>query len=525
MRKRTIAALVTLIVIATIFGFASCTQFAPYRTTDPNVSVACESDTQGRLPQEKVCQSASWESDPDYDLLFAEFDDQGLLHPNDERDSGNASQQIDAIDKALRTQFKGNEINLIVYVHGWKHNARGDDDDVKAFRQLLHSVKSIEAVSDEIFGVRVLEGHPVDPRKVVGVYVGWRGLSSSLEPLKELSFWGRKETATRIAVGSARELFSRLWAYEKMRNDAWDKLKLASANALATIDPIRDATSRPPVQMLIVGHSFGAQLVFSALAENLIEALSSQLSDPDARIRRYGDMVVLINPAFEANRYIPLLRVARGRGYDHYLAPLLVTVTTTNDWATGLAFPFGRWFGTRFEHYSSAAERQDALHAIGHLPVLITHQLSVADDSNDAICKNWKIPGSGQSARRILEDDIKLEGQAAANFFQANQAIVDGHQKAVLPAKWTRHFCGGMKLNFVKGEGEDAVNGNMPIWNVETEARIIDGHNGFKTDRFFAFVRQLRADSVEYVAITSPSGEAINTGVTADNKDPTYSEK
>jgi alpha-beta hydrolase superfamily lysophospholipase len=92
-----------------------------------------------------------------------------------------------------------------------------------------------------------------------------------------------------------------------MRNSDWDASYLRRASFPDSSR--RDISDRPPVRMLIIGHSFGAQLVFSSIAENLVETMSSQPSDPGARIMRYGDMVILINPAFEATRVLPLLRM------------------------------------------------------------------------------------------------------------------------------------------------------------------------------------------------------------------------
>jgi hypothetical protein len=483
-----------------ILAFSSCTSFHPYRTASPGTAMPCRSDLKGRVDR-GACSSAAWEIDPDYDLFFAEFDDQGLAHPADESSVGFAFQQIAGIDDALRSRFKVGDINLIVYVHGWKHDARSEDSDVEKFRQLLHSVKVLEdAKHPKSDGDEYLA---IPHRRVVGIFVGWRGLSTTVEPFKELSFWGRKETSSRVAVGSARELFSRLRAYQQMRNANWDKQWTQTPGKIDKIDPSKKGYGRPPVQMLILGHSFGAQLVFSAIAENLIETLSSNLSDPGARIQRYGDMIILINPAFEATRYMPLIRVANNRKYDHYLAPLLVTITTTSDEATKLAFPFGRWFDSLLEHYSSSEEHTAALHTIGHLPGYITHilELSSAAEAN-AVCASWREPGTGTDAADILAKDVKLEQQATDIFFNQYRQLVGGTLKAVLPQAWTRTFCGGTRLKFVGAQNPQPSDGNMPIWNVQTQSPIIVGHNNFETEYLTTFIRQLRSDSDTFYALT-----------------------
>ena len=47
-------------------------------------------------------------------------------------------------------------------------------------------------------------------RKVLGVYIGWRGNSSDLPILKHLTFWGRKRTADKVGLRGVTEALLRL---------------------------------------------------------------------------------------------------------------------------------------------------------------------------------------------------------------------------------------------------------------------------------------------------------------------------
>jgi pimeloyl-ACP methyl ester carboxylesterase len=82
-------------------------------------------------------------------------------------------------------------------------------------------------------------------RHVIGIFVGWRGLSFYAGWLTNLTFWNRKTAALRVALGSVRELFARLRRFRESHDS--------------------DST------LVIVGHSFGGLVVFSALAQSLVE--------------------------------------------------------------------------------------------------------------------------------------------------------------------------------------------------------------------------------------------------------------
>src|SRR5690349_15591799 len=125
------------------------------------------------------------ESTDDYKLGFVEFDDQGWFWDRT---------QLEKVQQMIREEAGIDDpsstpqgIILVAFVHGWKHNADATDTNVMAMREVLTQLRLSE---------KAQEDHA--PRKVVGVYVAWRGLSETIEPLKELSFWGRKETAHEV---------------------------------------------------------------------------------------------------------------------------------------------------------------------------------------------------------------------------------------------------------------------------------------------------------------------------------------
>src|SRR4051794_35255588 len=115
-----------------------CEGLQPYRVADPPSTPLCNPDASFMVPQ--ACRANVVEHSKAYDLFFTEFTDQGLQFPSEIWPI--AGFQIDRTIKGLQSiasqpDVKG--ISVIVFVHGWKHNASADDENVRSFRALLQS--------------------------------------------------------------------------------------------------------------------------------------------------------------------------------------------------------------------------------------------------------------------------------------------------------------------------------------------------------------------------------------------------
>jgi hypothetical protein len=290
-----------------------------------------------------------------HELAIVEFDDQGRCYDR---------RQMDAVAGRL-ADLAERDVIIVVFVHGWKHDARTDDSNLSAFEDVLDQTVRQEA--DHTAGKGA-------PRPVLGVFVGWRGLSlyDRFGILDNVTFWDRQQAGQRVAVGSVRELFGRFRHYRNHR---------------------KDAGGAPLV--VIAGHSFGGMIVYSALAQSLIEAASTTAAEVTSR---FADLVLLVNPAFEAARYLPIYDLVRERmsrkvGNDQ--PPVFVCATAQNDWATGLAFPIGSALSYLTERWRGVQERQAMVNTIGHLPWLKTHDLA-GDDSDFG----FKLTNVGQAGSR-----------------------------------------------------------------------------------------------------------------------------
>ena len=266
-------------------------------------------------------------------LAIVEFDDQGRCY--DRRQMEALAGWIDGV--------ADRDVIIVVFVHGWKHDARSDDTNLASFREVLAQAVAHEAAEAG-----------AGARPVLGVFVGWRGVSFYDRPdiLDNLTFWDRQGAGRRVAVGSVRELFGRFRHYRNRRKDA----------------------GGAPL-LVIVGHSFGGMIVYSALAQSLIEAATAPAR---AVSPRFADLVLLVNPAVEAARYLPIydlvqVRMRQQMGTDQ--PPVFVCATAANDWATGLAFPIGNALSLVTESCRGWQERQAMINTIGHLKWMKTHDL------------------------------------------------------------------------------------------------------------------------------------------------------
>lgn len=315
-------------------------------------------------------------------LGFIEIDDQGQL-----RDRS----QLKAVLDALYQASAKDSLLINVFVHGWHHNAAPDDANVASFKESLEQLSALEN--------NIARGEQRLARRVVGVYVGWRGESITTPILNNLTFWERKSTAQDIGHLGLAEL---LLKFEEIANVKNTQPEL------------------PKSRLVILGHSFGGAAVYSATSQILASRFIDSRSDKSFTdtAKGFGDLVVLLNPAFEALQYAPLFDLAQARcSYFPQQTPRLVVLTSEADWATRLAFPAGRFFSTFFESHKTLT-RNDCGHTItveegradrntvGHYAPLISHTLTPVQASSmisalayDKIRPNWQTQVKGASMR------------------------------------------------------------------------------------------------------------------------------
>ena len=277
-----------------------------------------------------------------YELAIVEFDDQGRCYDRGQMDG--VTQRLEAL--APDNSTTGEDVILVVFVHGWQHDARTDDDNLTAFRALLSKTVEHE---------RRHASAGVAPRPVLGVFVGWRGLSDYGlgDVVADATFWTRQAAGQRVATGSVRELFGRLRHYR-------NRQQKRGGNPL----------------LVIVGHSFGGMIVFSALAQSLIQAASA----PVGRMTpEFADLVLLVNPAIEGARYIPIYDLVTSAAFQARTTkqlPVFICAQAENDQPVGLVFPLGNAGHAIDEATIDDLEKWCVTHAFGFVPSFRTHKLA-----------------------------------------------------------------------------------------------------------------------------------------------------
>jgi len=253
------------------------------------------------------CSASAIERYLEYDLSYIEFTERGNLY-----DRSSSQRVLSHIQQQANTD---EGVAVFVFVHGWKHNANFEDSNVVQFREFLS---------------RAAENNVVGKRRVIGVYLGWRGATTNVPLLKETTYWARKSVAEEVGAGGATEIFSKLHRILVAQADEQEQ-ELYKNN------------------YVIIGHSFGGAIVLSALHDVLLNDLvASNMSVfdkplPCNKINRFADALILLNPAIEANKVVLLKEAASRCRFDKNQAPLLHVLSSDGDNATRVFFPLGQY--------------------------------------------------------------------------------------------------------------------------------------------------------------------------------------
>ncbi|MDU9006880.1 hypothetical protein [Sedimentitalea todarodis] len=301
-------------------------------------------------------------------LAYVEFDDQGSYY--DQRQALVAYEKI----RRVLEESEGNT-ELFVFVHGWQNNASQGNSNVSAFKSFL-AARSKENTE----------------RQTIGVYVGWPGETLKF-PLSLLTFWSRQAAADRVAEGSVQEFFA--------------TIKQIQADRLAEFG------ADEKFRIFTIGHSFGGLIAFQA--NSSAYAVKYGANHPYNRynpvVDGLGDVLVLINPAIEAERFSVLHSLSTEYPKYPFYSPNLVAVGSETDWATKIMFPMGVVPTAIFSSQLRGDQWIDAFTTVTNSKSYLTHYASVREEGV-YVCEQ----DHGPSQRSV-----------PFWFVEADRNLIDGH--------------------------------------------------------------------------------------------------
>jgi len=347
-------------------------------------------------------------------------------------------------------------VSMLVFVHGWRDDAQVCDKSLVAFREFVRRI----SVDD----LGKLPGrHPL-----IGVFLAWRGYQSHVWPFEFLSFVGRKDTATRIASGDVPELLAYLDSFRRELN----------------------ASRKEASRLVVIGHSLGGTIVFEALANIYKARLGESWPGRDVNgesviVSGFGDLVLLVNPAFEAERWHSIHELAASYvSFSKNQRPLLVVASSETVFPNSRYFPIAQRFGTLLQKTRDREQRRALITAIGNYEPFITHHLRRGDlppddqsevpadfDITDCVAQMPQIPRA-PNLELLLEKPRVDEGERDEGW---------GSEPCV-----AERNIGPLLLTC----GPSVQRGN-PFWVVRVAPNVLHQHNGFFNPYFLVFAREL----------------------------------
>ena len=275
------------------------------------------------------------------------------------RDKREPITQLRAVTNLLR-QTPGRNY-VVVFIHGWRHDARIGDDNVAALRTYAaHAARFLKE------RCHAGEQEQCD-RVVTAVFIGWRGARIDerriVDPLAAIGNWldggPAKCLANKLKLANGTPSDRKCWR-DMMAGWGNGAASLTAALTLFDRKPVSEAIAphvltairsientfdvvenghvthyydklRNPNRLLVIGHSLGGNLLATALEHDAVKRVEWQAqrnaearlqtkmaangADAAARAKQQnyfdpplGNLVVLINPASEAHKWTSIQR-------------------------------------------------------------------------------------------------------------------------------------------------------------------------------------------------------------------------
>jgi len=296
----------------------------------PGGAAWLEIDGRGRIQEDEV---------DEYALSFVEM-------PEDQDDLLKPQQETDLLSSFERNREDGKQNIVMVYVHGWRHDAAPGNGNVIRFRTILGYTRSA-------LNARCIETSEYCDATLTGVYLSWRGRSFR-EPVEANASapwltgalwtnWGRKAQSERLATPTIKD--------NDVEKKCWDPTFGARENSSIVGSVLRSIEGSLDLEhgnsdnekMLVMGHSYGGNMLAHYLRPTAVDQIGCHtIGDEMEPI--LGDLVVLLNPASEASNWTAM-QYAMRRHEDVGIPDSVHNVSSADGLPGDSLDAFFRWKG------------------------------------------------------------------------------------------------------------------------------------------------------------------------------------
>jgi hypothetical protein len=370
-------------------------------------------------------ESAPAQGAKPFSCSFVEFDERG--------DYLDFQQHRHAYLKIKQLADKEKEHLLVVmYVHGWKNNAQsGDAVEFNGFLQRLTTLPFVQ------------EGN----FRVHGVYLAWRGNAVAHALDRKSDFFTDTEQAfggqpvVNVRYARKAPFGWLLWlpehlSYWSRKNAAEDKV--SGVSIIRTIFTCghtakRYSQNNATNRVFLLGHSFGALMLEQSFAPASLARLTDEWPwDDEERIKNAKanplplDLVVLVNSAApsiyakQLHGYMVAHREAlAGSGVVGADGPLIISLTSKADWATGVVHTWGNALAPLYPSLWRKYDGNDFILATNDSAIKIpqSYYYRRTPGHNPLLVNHWIVPAVEQPRTEEAKAD------ARQSFMQRNMDL------------------------------------------------------------------------------------------------------
>jgi hypothetical protein len=239
-----------------------------------------------------------------YYLSFIEFQENGRLAEVGLDGSTLKQSQLEILEDHLSKQ-KNNFV--LVFIHGWRHDARIGDDNVGNAR--VYAAHAASALDYRCKTTGNDCGYTV-----TAVFVGWRGArvdERRIEAWADRNFSIFGKTVPKILKAVFADFPAALTLFD--RKPVSERIAPSVVASLRRVDRLlkkRTSSGSQYDRMIVIGHSLGGNILATGLISSMIDLVRTH-KPGDLLQSPLGNLVVLLNPAAEAWKWTSIQREMR----------------------------------------------------------------------------------------------------------------------------------------------------------------------------------------------------------------------